>query len=41
MNFLLKLSGLKSDLTRTMGYLNPALSNLALIKRDWLEIWLG
>ena len=24
-----------------MGYLKPALSNLALIKRDWLEIWLG
>ena len=24
-----------------MGYLKPALNNPALIKRDWLEIWLG
>ena len=31
LNFLLKLSDLKSNFTLTLGYLNPALNNLALI----------
>ena len=30
LNFVLKLSGLKSDFTLILGYLNPALNNLAL-----------
>ena len=31
LNFLLKLSDLKSNFTLTLGYLNPALNNLTLI----------
>ena len=31
LNFLLKLLDLKSDFTLTLGYLNPALNNLALV----------
>ena len=31
LNFLPNLSNLKSDFTQTLGYLNPASGNLALV----------
>ena len=34
LNFLLKLSDLKSNLTLTLGYLNPALNNPGLISKN-------
>ena len=37
LNFLLKLSDLKSDLTLLLGCLNPALNNLALTSREEMK----
>ena len=34
LNFLLKLSDLKSNFTLTLGYLNPALNNPGLISKN-------
>ena len=37
LNFLLKLSDLKSDLTLLLGCINPALNNLALTSREEMK----
>ena len=44
LNFLLKLLDLKSDFTLTLGYLNPALNNPALVSScfgNWDKLQLG
>ena len=38
LNFLLKLSDLKSNFTLTLGYLNPALNNPGLISKKYDEL---
>ena len=37
LNFLLKLSDLKSDLTLLLGCINPALNNFALTSREEIK----
>ena len=38
LNFLLKLSDLKSNFTLTLGYLNPALNNPGLISKNTTNV---
>ena len=38
LNFLLKLSDLKSNFTLTLGYLNPALNHPGLISKNTTNV---